>query len=107
MQTFQPSIFGRNDTLLGVCQAIGEDLGFNPTYLRVALAGGVFFNFGAAVAVYLAAGAVVLASRLIYRSPRKLAPQPVMKAAPATPDQAEVEVVRAENDQDLVLMAAA
>ena len=106
MQTFQPSIFARNDTLLGICQAIGEDLGFNPTYLRVALAVTVFFNFGAAVAVYLAAGVVVLASRLLYRSPRKLAPQPVVETAPVQ-EAAEATTVHAENDQDLALMAAA
>jgi len=104
MQTFQPSIFARPDTLLGICQAIGEDLGISPTYLRVALAGGVFFNFGATVAVYLAAGVVVLASRLLYRAPRKLMPQPVIKAAPV---EAAALVEPAHNDQDLVPMAAA
>ena len=82
MQTFQPSIFARPDTLLGICQALGEDLGINPNYFRVALAGGVFFNFGATLAVYFAAGAVVLATRLLYRAPRKLKPQPVVQAAP-------------------------
>ncbi len=104
MQTFLPSIFARSDTLLGVCQAIGDDLGFNPTYLRVALAVTVFFNFAAAVAVYLAAGAVVLISRLIYRSPRKLAPQPIVETAP---EAVEANVAHAENDQEIVLMAAA
>ena len=68
MQTYQPSNFARNDTLLGVCQSIGEDLGFNPLYLRVVLATLVFFNLGAAVGIYLAMGAVVLATRLLPES---------------------------------------
>jgi phage shock protein PspC (stress-responsive transcriptional regulator) len=97
MQTYQPSLFARHDTLLGICQAIGEDLGFNPTWLRVGFATMVFFNLGAAVAVYLAAGAVVLATRLIHRSPRKAMflveaqPAPVTDAAqPAEPEEAPV-----------------
>ena len=28
----------RSHTILGVCEAIGEDFGFNPTFLRVPLA---------------------------------------------------------------------
>jgi phage shock protein PspC (stress-responsive transcriptional regulator) len=84
MQTHQPSLFARNDTLLGVCEAIGEDIGFNPIWLRVGFACGVFFNFAATVGVYLALGAVVLASRLIYRSPRKmLVRRPMQAAQPA------------------------
>ena len=31
------SIIARDDTLLGVCFALGEDFGFNPVYLRVPL----------------------------------------------------------------------
>ena len=26
----------RNDTILGVCEALGQDFGINPTWLRVA-----------------------------------------------------------------------
>lgn len=111
MQTYQPSNFARPDTLLGVCQSIGEDLGFNPLYLRVALAAMVFFNLGAAVAIYLAMGAVVLTTRLLHRAPRKLAPQvegaaepqPVA-AAPAAPVLASVH---ADADEAFVPMAAA
>jgi phage shock protein C len=36
--------FHRGDHLFGVCQAIGEDLGFDPLYLRVALFSLMFFN---------------------------------------------------------------
>ncbi|MBN8830735.1 MAG: PspC domain-containing protein [Sphingomonadales bacterium] len=100
MQTFQPSIFARHDTLLGICQALGEDLGVNPTWFRASLATLVFFSLGAAVAVYLGVGAIVLASRLLYRAPRK--PMPAAEVA-----QVDAEPVTAENDYEPVLMAAA
>ena len=70
----------RSQTLLGVCEAIGEDFGFNANYLRVPLGAIVVSNIWAAVGAYLALGLVVLASRLLF---------PVRKAAlvstPASP----------------------
>ena len=56
----------RSYTLLGVCEAIGEDFGFNANYLRVPLGAVVVFNIWAAVGAYLALGLVVLASRLLF-----------------------------------------
>ncbi len=56
----------RSYTLLGVCEAIGEDFGFNANYLRVPLGAMVVFNIWAAVGAYLALGLVVLASRLFF-----------------------------------------
>ena len=102
MQTYQRSLFARNDTLLGVCQAVGEDLGFNPTWLWVAFAIGLFFSLGMAVAAYLGLGAIVLATRLLYRAPRKLTPETV----PAAP-MIEAAPVAAQNDEEFVPMAAA
>lgn len=60
----QPNPLTRSDTLLGVCQAIGEDVGVNPTFLRVGFGVMLFWNMGAAVAAYLAIGLVVLTVRL-------------------------------------------
>ena len=34
----------RNDTILGVCEAIGTDFGFNPNWLRVAFCVPMFWN---------------------------------------------------------------
>ena len=34
----------RNHTILGVCEGIGEDFGFNPIFLRVPLAAMVIVN---------------------------------------------------------------
>jgi len=56
----------RSQTLLGVCEAIGEDFGFNANYLRVPLGAIVVFNVWAAVGAYLALGAIVLASRMLF-----------------------------------------
>ena len=56
----------RSQTLLGVCEAIGEDFGFNANYLRVPLGAIVVFNVWGAVAAYLALGVIVLASRMLF-----------------------------------------
>ena len=51
----------RNDTLLGVCEAIGRELGFNPTWLRVAFAALLFADPVAVVAAYVGLGLAVAA----------------------------------------------
>ena len=56
-------LVGRNDTILGVCEAIGQDFGFHPNWLRVALAVMVYFAPVAVIGSYFALGAVVAASR--------------------------------------------
>jgi len=60
----------RDHTILGVCEAIGEDFGFNPIFLRVPLAACVLFSVKYSIAAYLALGVVVLASRLIFPQPK-------------------------------------
>lgn len=60
----------RNDTLLGVCEAIGQDFRFNPLWLRLAFIAPLFVAPLMTVAVYLLLGAVVAVSRLAY--PRKI-----------------------------------
>jgi phage shock protein C len=56
----------RSGTFLGVCEAIGEDFGFNANYLRVPLGAIVVFNIWAALGAYVALGLTVLASRLLF-----------------------------------------
>jgi phage shock protein C len=97
MQTVQPNPFTRDDTMLGVCQAIGDDLGFNPTILRAAFAIPLMWNPAMAAGIYLALGVAVLISRLLVREPRVAkAPVPAMdengEAAPQ-PLQADNETV--------------
>ena len=56
----------RSHTILGVCEALGEDFGFNPIFLRIPLAASVIWNPMIAIGTYFALGAVVLASRLVF-----------------------------------------
>lgn len=95
MQTYQPSLIARNDTLLGVCAALGEDFGFNPIWLRASFAVVVFFNLFLAVGVYLAVGVVVALVRRLHPSPRKLMLVPSAESeTEATPaDQGEEQGV--------------
>ena len=95
MQSVQPNPFTRDDTMLGVCQAIGDDLGFNPTILRAAFAVPVLWNPMIAVGIYLALGLAVLVSRLIVREPRraKAIGVPAAEAAAAQPPHADNETV--------------
>jgi phage shock protein C len=72
MQNVQPSLFARDDTFFGICQGLGEDLGFNPDYLRITLPVLLFFNPIAAIGGYAAAGAIVFASRMLVREPKQI-----------------------------------
>jgi phage shock protein PspC (stress-responsive transcriptional regulator) len=84
------SVFARDDTLLGICQAIADDFGFKPTYLRLAFAGILFWSFTAAFAAYAALGAVVALSRWMVPEP---AHQPEKEEAAA--DEAPAELALA------------
>jgi phage shock protein PspC (stress-responsive transcriptional regulator) len=56
----------RPHTILGVCEGLGEDFGFNPIFLRIPLAASVIWNPLIAIGTYFALGAVVLISRLLF-----------------------------------------
>jgi phage shock protein C len=70
----------RSHTILGVCEAIGEDFGFNPIFLRIPFAASVLWSPLWAFATYFALGAVVLASRLLF-------PKAHIRAAEVREDQ--------------------
>ena len=53
------STLNRSDTMLGVCEALGRGLGFDPLWLRLAFAGGLFRNPVAMIAGYLALAVVI------------------------------------------------
>jgi phage shock protein C len=76
-------IKARDHTIVGVCEALGEDLGISPILLRIAFAAGLFFSPFGALAAYAALGALVALTRFV-------APEP--KPAEA----AEAEAVAAE-----------
>jgi phage shock protein PspC (stress-responsive transcriptional regulator) len=63
------SVFTREDTFFGVCFAIGTDLGFNPTWLRVLFAFLFFWSPATAAAVYAGCGALVALSRWLVPEP--------------------------------------
>jgi phage shock protein C len=79
MHTPQPPVYARDHTLLGICEALGEDLGFNPVFLRVPLAVLLLWNPVVVIGAYAAAGVLVLISRRLIPNPRPAA----TAAAPA------------------------
>jgi phage shock protein PspC (stress-responsive transcriptional regulator) len=71
----------RSHTILGVCEAIGEDFGFNPILLRVPFAASVLWSPMYAIAGYFALGLVVLASRLLFPSHKSETSAPASQQA--------------------------
>lgn len=92
-QQFEPALPLRGDTILGVCEALGQDFGFNANYLRIVLASLVLWNSFAAIGIYLALGTAVAVSRWIYPAPRRIAVPEVTApvTTPAADNQAEAE----------------
>ena len=86
----------RSHTILGVCEAIGEDFGFNPIFLRVPFAAVVLYSPLMAVGAYLAFGVIVLASRLLAPAPKasKVAEVETPAEEPAL-EAAEIEYAKA------------
>ena len=76
----QTNLVLRNDTILGVCEAIGQDFGFNPNWLRLAFCAPIYWNPGLVVAAYLALGVLVAATR--YAFPDRHSEVPAAAAAP-------------------------
>jgi phage shock protein PspC (stress-responsive transcriptional regulator) len=80
----------RNHTILGVCEAIGEDFGFNPVLLRVPLAAIVLYSPLLAIGAYFALGAVVLASRLLFPKAKDAGELAVNAVAQSANEQTEL-----------------
>ena len=89
MDETHTSLIARDDTFLGVCQGLGEDFGFNPVYLRVALSVGLLWNPPVMLGIYAALAVVVLFSRLVFPNPRIAAA--TAAAAAAVPAQGAEE----------------
>lgn len=94
---FRNNVAFRNDTILGVCEALGHDLGFNPNFLRVPLGAGIIFAPLAMVGIYLALGAMVFVSRTFF-------PDKVQQVAPA--EVAPASLPHATNEQVELQQAA-
>ena len=83
------NMFTRDDTFFGICEALGEDFGINPNWLRLAFCVTLLMSPLTVLGVYFGLGAIVLLSRLIVRNPR---PQATVEAADAADPQAEAKV---------------
>ena len=88
------SLFNRPDTLFGVCEGVGQDLGINPNLLRVTLAVAMIWNPIAVLATYALLGVGVMVSRWI--APMPAAAKPVV-----------VATAESDNDADRVEFAEA
>ena len=92
MQTATTNLLLSDDTFFGVCQGIGEDLGFNPNILRVAFAPLLFVSWQGAIALYVGLGLLVLTTRLIAPNPKPAkAPAPEVKPAERTDAAVDAE----------------
>ena len=80
----------RSHTILGVCEAIGEDFGFNPIFLRIPFAASVLWSPTWAIGAYFALGLLVLASRLLFPKAKPLSFEHVDTANPAEFEQQEL-----------------
>lgn len=89
----QTNLLLRHDTILGVCEAIGQDFGFNPNWLRIAFCAPIYWNPAVVVGVYLALGVLVAATR--YAFPDRHAARP-----------AEVEMTVPDYSEERELIAA-
>ena len=94
-----PSVFSRDDTFFGVCEALGEDLRIPPTLLRIGFALALFFNPIAAVGAYLGLGLFVAALRW-------LVPNPAVEAAAEPAEPAEPAEARPEAPVEAAAEAA-
>lgn len=98
MSTIPPNPLTRDDTLLGVCQALAEDFGLNPIFLRIGFGLLLFWHPDAALGAYFGLGIVVLLSRLLAPNPRRARVEgPGTARAPS----------RGENDDGEAMAAAA
>ena len=89
----KPALPLRDDTFLGVCEGLGEDLKIPSNLLRVALAGLLFWSPLVGLAVYAAAGLLVLVSRLVFPTPKTAAAAEAAPAEAAVQETAEAEPI--------------
>lgn len=84
------NLFRRRDTFFGICEAVGEDFGFNPLWLRLAFIAPLFFFPVQTFAAYFALGFIVLASRLLFPSKPSVAiEQPALVSAEPAAEKPE------------------
>lgn len=100
MSVERPSLIARDDTMLGVCAGLGEDLGFNPLLLRIVFAVLLLWNPVVVLSVYAALGVIVFAGRKLFPDAQK-----TTLAADAAP--AERKILAHQNDAGQPALAEA
>lgn len=85
----RPALPLRNDTMLGVCEGLGEEFGFNPNFLRLAFAGLFYWNPVAVVGTYLALGLALALARWLCPAPPVATRTPLPLEAPSAANQAD------------------
>jgi len=97
MQDARGNLFTRSDTMFGVCEGLGKDLGFHPNLLRITLAVMLLWNPYVTISLYLGLGVVVLFSRLVVRAPkvRKAGAGAAVAQAPAADNETLAEALAA------------
>jgi phage shock protein PspC (stress-responsive transcriptional regulator) len=98
MENETTNLFRRRDTFFGICEAVGQDFGFNPLWLRLAFVAPLFFFPVQTFIGYFALGLVVLASRLTFPAKTAAAAQPA-------PSAVEIAAPQAEKTEELALAA--
>ncbi|WP_447756583.1 PspC domain-containing protein [Sphingopyxis fribergensis] len=98
MDSETTNLFRRRDTFFGICEAVGQDFGFNPLWLRLAFVAPLFFFPAQTFMGYFGLGIVVLASRLIFPAKTAAAGQPTLSAV-------ETRAHPAEKAEELALAA--
>lgn len=99
-QASSTNLILRNDTILGVCEALGQDFGINPNWLRVGFCLPIFWNPAVVIGAYFGLGLLVAATRLAFPDRtvevHTSAPaQPVGEATATAIEEREPELVAA------------
>lgn len=82
----------RNDTVLGVCEAIGRDFGFNPNWLRVAFAMTLYWAPMVVIGLYVGLAITVGTAHYFFPSPRSAATAGGAPAKLQANDEGEVAI---------------
>ena len=88
----------RGDTFLGVFEAVGHDLGFNPNWLRVPFAALLLWNPVAIVVGYLVLGCAVAVARWAF-------PVQAQQSAPTAATVDKTQTADRREDDELPIAA--
>ena len=80
MEQKKPNLIMRNDTVLGVCEAIGEEFGFHANWLRIGFGLLLFVSAAGTIALYLILGVGVALSRWLFPKVEAQAAAPSLAA---------------------------